>query len=471
MDESEITASLYDDGPYGIDGFREKRAAGKRTVAWVTGISGSGRLEYMKLQRQLALANGENFEIIDISRIIGSICAERNLHNKKTNILNWREHDLENIRKTAYDRAVTLIKQHPDTDFAVVNHACFHWDNGTILGYHPSFFDRLQPDICLTIIDNEVDISRRLNVGETHREQWACQEMGEEKVIQWMSSEFAHTKLWANKFRVPWYAITRYMSPTTLFMLLYHTERPWTYYAQQFTHAAGDGETYDTSDEFFTWLMRMFAVTNPKGYEIYHFDGNHTYTSKFTETRDTEWMVPQNEIVVAKYVRPDGFNMKLEELLAHVNDRDLARQIYALAKKCGPAPSEGVAVECATAFRLGKYVFRIWPPSDQLGLDEHYINVTRLSEGCDFDSRDLYMDGQSFRINDSAAPKGEIYCSPFVRANSHGIYPDDEECKAALIDRYGEPLNLNIPGNIIRDAFSVSFARRGNTLPPGAYNL
>ena len=319
--------------PDGLEKLIYKRENEERIVVWATGISGSGRLEYLKLQQELAQANERHFELLDASDFLWDAFGERNQHITKENILDVRTRELQDKLGSAYDKITQIIGDHPDTDFVVSGHATFHWNSDVKLGYHPSFFkERFKPDLFVNIVDNETDISKTLQ-SSPYAAQWAGQNLNEEKIVQWLSNEFTNTKLWADHSGSPWCVIPRYMSPTTLYMAMHHPETPWIYYAQQMTHQTFDGETYPAADEFFKELVTRGVVFNPKGYEIYRFDEDNLFTSHFTDVRDTEWFVPSSTMVIAFYHRP--------------------------------APSEGMADETFEAFNLGKWVYRVWPPNEK----------------------------------------------------------------------------------------------------------
>ena len=419
----------------GLEALIRKRQKGERIVVWVTGISGSGRNAYVELQQQLARANGKDFGVLDVSDFFWVAFDTRNQRVHRPNILDLRANELQDKAKTAYDRISAELEKYPERDFVVTGHATFHWDNNTILGYHPSFFRGFEPDLFVNIIENEVDIVKTLNENPRYAPQWARQKMNDEKAIQWLTDEFTHTKLWADHFGKPWCVIPRFMAPTTLFMAMYYPAAPWIYYAQQMTHAL-EGESYSKADEIFNELIKHGPVFNPKGYEIYHFDEEHIYTSKFTDTRDTEWWIPPADVVVAFYHDQGDYNQKVEALIgaalkrvptdARADVQKVLQDLQEHAMRKGATPSEGVADETCEAFNLGKFVYRIWPPNKKTG---------------------------------------EIYCSPFVLANSTRLFPDRESFFSHFRTAHGKPADITIPEKIMDDAYSITQGRREDWIP------
>ena len=412
----------------GLDSLIEKRKNKERIVVWATGISGSGRLDYIALQQQLALTNKNHFEILDVSDFFWKAFSDRNQKLNKENILNFRETELHDKLGTAYKEISDIIHNNPQMDFVVTGHACFCWDGTLILGYDPSCFNDLKPDLFVNIIDNEMDIADNLRTGE-HKKQWEKQKLDEVKIIPWMDNEFVHTKLWADFFRKPWAMITRRMSPTTLYMMMYHPERPWTYYVQQMTHALTD-KSYDQANELFMELITRTACFNPKGFESFLFEQSNPTSAKYTRKRDM-YFVAQAEELVAFYKDHDDYNKNVSELIESLvklvkknsmgQAESLADKLRSIAVRKGPTPSEGAAHETSEGFCTGKSVDRIWPLNPDTG---------------------------------------NRYCSPFVIANSTGLFDNPKSLIESLDRQYGEAVKMTIPKHIIDDAMAVHLVRR-----------
>jgi|GEM_PF-4436466 len=398
--------------------YTQKRHDGKRVIAWVTGVSGCGRREYVKLQQQLTRANGEHFEVLDGAYFMRKTVKDSGMSMNWDNILDVRMDTLQDIRRKAYREMADIIRDNGDVDFAVLSHGVFDWHNMVIPGYDPSTFEGdMKPDICINVMDNEEFVSQELN----RRTQWKDQGMTPERAMRWLSEEFNETKNMADRVGVPWYVITRYMAPTTMYMLLYHPERPWVYYAQQMTHA--DDDAYDEADALFCKLVRMFAVTNPKGYEILGYGMNDS-TCYFTDHRDTQGFVQQNDMTIAFHQNADGYNRRLRDFAdRHGLEPEAAEELMALAGR-GPAPSAGVMAELSDARGSGKDTYTIWP-SD--------------------------------------------YFSPFIRSKSKRIFKTPDECMEFLVEEYGPPLGIQIPKHVMDDAFCPHGRKR--ILPPNAYSL
>lgn len=406
----------------------EKRNSGERVVVWATGISGSGRLEYVKLQQQLAQANGKDFEILDVKNELEKVFRSRNQSVDWDNILDLREVELHDKVQTAYERIARKIVSNPEKDYVVSGHACFFWDNCVRLGFHPAFFEEIKPDLFVSVIKPELDIVRELNEGN-NSSQWKKQGMTPDLATTWMCNEVAMTKMEADREGKPWAVISRYMSPTSLYMGMYHPEKPWMYFVQQMTHALKDG-SYSASDLLFMELYERGLVFNPKGYELYHFDKENPTLSKFTVERDVNWYVRQADVIPAFYHFPKDRNDEAERLAGIVSEKigedENLNELEEMAKKKGPTPSEGCADECYEAYRSGKPVYRIWPPNPDTG---------------------------------------DQYCSPFLLGNTTEVFKTPEDFLKRFDEVYGGPVEMNVPEEIRMDAFKESLDRRVKDIP------
>jgi hypothetical protein len=441
----------------GRDKFIEKRLRGERVVVWATGISGSGRKDYINLQQKLAQANGHHFEHLDVADFLWAEYGLENRRIAKENILNSDPIELASKVNMAYTAIAHLIDSHRDMDFVVSGHACLFWDGIFQSGFSSRQIETISPDLYVNIMENEVDVTALLSgkeqmydassqkiVGvETERskkygKQWKRQKLTHDQVIAWMTAEFMLMKNEADRYSMPWMGITRYMSPTTLYMAMYEPDAPWFYFMQQMTHALKDG-SYSAADKLWLKLITRVAGTNPKGYELYSFTWQNRNSSTWTKYRDNHIFGAQSDKGCAAYNDPDGKNTalygNLDTLfnLVPKQDKPKAKEIIASIQDAhtmgGPTPSEGIAVEASVMHEAGKYVDRIWTVNQKTG---------------------------------------KRWCSPFVIASSGDIHNSQRAYLTALSKQGIKPRNIVVPQYIISDSMAPSLGRRG-MIPDGAY--
>jgi len=210
---------------------------GDRIVVWANGISGSERSEYLKLQQELARVNGKDFEILKVGDYLIKTFSESNIEIQWENILDMNEAQLKIATYAAYKEIYHIIKENPDKNYVIDGHGKFWWNGMPVEGFHPHFLKILKPDLCISIIDNERDIKKRLD----RNEQWKNQKLTEQDIVRWIADEVNVARLWADFHGVSWYVIPRRRAATTLYMLMFHPERKRMYFAFPMTHAVDDG--------------------------------------------------------------------------------------------------------------------------------------------------------------------------------------------------------------------------------------
>jgi adenylate kinase len=261
-------------------------------------ISGSGRSEYLKLQQKLARANNKDFEILKVADYLNKTFKESNIEIQWNNILDMNETQLKIATYAAYKEIYHIIKENPNKNFIIDGHGKFWWNGHPIEGYHPHFLKEIKPNLCISIIDNETEIKKRLSKNE----QWKDQKLTEDEILRWIADEVNIARLWSDFHGVPWYVISRKRAPTTLYMLIFHPERKRIYFAFPMTHAVDDKTTYKFQTKLALELIKVSAITDPRSIETYTFSTKQSAYSTFY--RDLSWWVTQNQVVFVFYATP-----------------------------------------------------------------------------------------------------------------------------------------------------------------------
>src|SRR5438067_7693340 len=148
-----------------------------------TGISGTGRLEW--LRHVVSLARSRDLEVklydvretmFDIGRAVGEPVEEET-------ILDMFPRALVLLRAAALEQICSSIEADPDRDWILNTHAVFRWKNTLISGFDPHYLGRLRPDLFFTVTTGVRTTLARLRV----QDRWA--QLTEQDVLTWREEE------------------------------------------------------------------------------------------------------------------------------------------------------------------------------------------------------------------------------------------------------------------------------------------
>src|SRR5215831_1943412 len=171
-----------------------------------TGISGTGRLDW--LRQVVALARGNNLDVklydvtetmFEIGRAVGEPVEEET-------ILDMFPRALILLRAAALEQICSSIESDPDRDWILNTHAVFRWKNTLISGFDPHYLTRLDPHVFVTVTAGSRTSLARLGV----HPRWA--HLTQAEVLTWREEEQFFTEEMARIHRKPQFLVPRPMT-------------------------------------------------------------------------------------------------------------------------------------------------------------------------------------------------------------------------------------------------------------------
>lgn len=204
-----------------------------------TGISGSGRKEYLERFASYAKRLGKKVKVYHVGQLLFE-CAKRDgINITPKNILNTNRHTMHALRSGVYANILRNLKNdHKQYDLIVVSiHGFFYWKKTFHHSFDHHYVSRFKPDMFLTIIGDPVDIREAL----LKREQWKREKLTEHEIALWQNVETEVIATWAELLRSPYYAFFNVQSLATLFKVAFIPEMESAYISMPMTHMMEPG--------------------------------------------------------------------------------------------------------------------------------------------------------------------------------------------------------------------------------------
>lgn len=321
-----------------------------------TGISGSDKRSY--LEETIKFAESKNKKILFFST--GSLMLK---HFIDSGIINNTEDEIKELERYILDYPESTLKSAAgaifhqtkegikDYENAIINsHARFLWNKYPITAHTTKHINDLNIDLFVTVIDYEEDIKRRLDEDV----QWKPQNLSIDEILDWQADEILETRNWAKIKEKPHFTITRKLSETTLYKLMFHSSIKKVYLSFPMTFLQHNNEANKKIDEFAAELNERFIVINPKSTELSNSIRN-IKSDENTVYRDEKIYVGQSNITVAYFPSKESI-------------------VYA----------SGVDAELNEAFKRGKEVWVIWPKENFSPFVRHYTRGNIVSSEKEF---------------------------------------------------------------------------------------
>jgi len=222
-------------------------------IIFATGISGSGRLEYLEAA---AARSGGRLRVVDIGRRMFEKSAELGIEIPEGKILDMDPFALDYLRAVTFEELLKEVERYrgPDSeeDLVISTHVCFRWKKHLVPAFNLYYLNRINPDVYVTIVDNAYDIKARLE-----RTQWRGR-LKLKDILVWRDEETFVTEILAEYQRKPFYIIARREPPELLLNIVYGVEKARlrggramlkAYLSYPITHVLGDPEHFRMKDE------------------------------------------------------------------------------------------------------------------------------------------------------------------------------------------------------------------------------
>jgi len=222
-------------------------------IIFATGISGSGRLDYLEAA---ARESGGRLKVIDIGRRMFEKSAELGIEIPEGKILDMDPFALSYLRAVTFEELLKEVEQYrgpgSEEDLVISTHVCFRWKKHLVPAFNLYYLNRINPDVYVTIVDNAHAIKARLE-----QTQWRGR-LKLKDILVWRDEETFITEILAEYQRKPFYIVARREPPRLLVDLIYRVERRRAkgergalkaYLSYPITHVLGDEEHFRLKDE------------------------------------------------------------------------------------------------------------------------------------------------------------------------------------------------------------------------------
>jgi len=222
-------------------------------IIFATGISGSGRLEYL---RQVEELSGGKLEIVDIGSLMFEKSEQLGISIPQGKILDLDHFALSYLRAVTFEEVLRKVDKYrgaSEKDLVISTHTCFRWKKHLVPAFNFYYLNRIDPDLYITIIDNAHYVWARLQ-----RSHWRGR-LSLKDILVWRDEETFITSMLAEYQRKPFYLICRGESPSLLWNIIDQVERPAlkgeekkalkAYLSYPMTYVRNDRELMRTKDE------------------------------------------------------------------------------------------------------------------------------------------------------------------------------------------------------------------------------
>lgn len=189
-------------------------------IIFATGISGSGRLEYLK---DVAEVSDGRIDIVDIGDLMFTKSEQLGIEIPEGKILDLDPFALNYLRAVTFEEILRMSPKYrgdSDKDLILSTHTCFRWKKHLMPAFNFYYLNRIDPDMYVNILDNAHFTWARLS-----RSQWRNR-LTLKDILVWRDEETFITEMLAEYRRKPFYIIARKEPPELLRDLIYRVERP-----------------------------------------------------------------------------------------------------------------------------------------------------------------------------------------------------------------------------------------------------
>src|SRR5205823_2169826 len=188
-----------------------------------TGISGTGRLDWLRQVVELARQRGQDVALYDVRETMFEIARAVGEPVDEETILDMFPRALVLLRAAALEQICSAIDADPARHWILNTHAVFRWKNTLISGFDPHYLTRLNPHLFVTVTTGIKTSVARLRT----QPRWA--QLGEDEVLIWREEEQFFTEEMARIHRKRQFMLPRPMLPAVGYQLLFEPRRTRAY--------------------------------------------------------------------------------------------------------------------------------------------------------------------------------------------------------------------------------------------------
>jgi len=218
-----------------------------------TGISGSGREEYLRKFIDFSREKGVEIKLFSVGSMMFETARKLGMEIKEDKILDLSPSSLNFLRATVFEQ---IIRESEDYENIVIStHACFRWKKHVFQAFDFHYLNELSPDLFVTISDSVLSIKSRLESSLQWRGRLTLKD-----IIVWRDEEILLTKSIADYRSRPFYVIPFSSPGETLFNLAFKPDSKKAYLSYPITHLENK-ESSLTSKDFFKEKLRDLGLT------------------------------------------------------------------------------------------------------------------------------------------------------------------------------------------------------------------
>ena len=317
-----------------------------------TGISGTGRLEWLRQVADLARARGREVALYDVRETMFEIGRAVGEPVEEETILDMFPRALVLLRAAALEQICSAIEADPGRHWILNTHAVFRWKNTLISGFDPHYLTRLNPHVFVTVTSGVKTSLARL----ASQARWT--QLTEEQVLTWREEEQFFTEEMARIHRKPQFLVPRPMPVEVGYQLLFEPDRTRAYLSYPMQHVAENAER--GLEAFKASLAEHLIVFDPGDVNDFAVeDGGLALRT-------------DGSPAIAALDDADSLSVRRDPLQQHIADQIVERDYKLIAQSDVvvvyydvPVPSPGVISEMKFALESGKRVYGVWLPANE----------------------------------------------------------------------------------------------------------
>jgi len=182
--------------------------------AIVTGISGSGRSEYIGKVEECCRKAGKQLKVFNTGEMMFETARTLGFEIWEEKILDLSTSTLNYLRAAVFERILGEVDKYEN--IVINSHACFRWKKYLLQALDFHYLRELNPDLYVTIVDTVHATKARLESSA----QWRGR-MRAKDLIVWRDEEVFLTRAIAEFQKKPFYIIPYREPPETLYRLMF----------------------------------------------------------------------------------------------------------------------------------------------------------------------------------------------------------------------------------------------------------
>ena len=290
-----------------------------------TGISGSGRKQYLKEFEEYAKAHKKKVKVYYTGDMLFEQAKKISIPITAENVLNTNPSVLNSLRSAVFENILMALPKDLKRNDAVILsvHSFFYWKKIFTRAYDRFYLGHFNADLFVTFLDDAPEIKARLD----SKEQWKPEKLTIQEILLWQNIEVEVTSSWADMYLKPFFVIPVKQPISTLYKILFCPEREPVYICAPMSDFQ-DKKGQQKIDKFVAELNKYFTVIDPRTIERSLKSGKTTFKvvkigAKENPTifnqvvnRDLHWLVRQSKKIIGffpKIVPSPGVINELRE--------------------------------------------------------------------------------------------------------------------------------------------------------------